>query len=311
MATGVCCHWLEEKTKPRSGKKELVNIFDEKTLQLGRFRSGKYTEEFIKETYVHNVQRLTEMLPFMHKQGVKLFRISSAMFPLADQVDRVFWDNSDVTKHLKNVGEYIKKHSLRVSTHPGQFCVLSSDSDAVVAKAFVELGIHGWMFDAMELDHSPFYAINIHGGKSDRSSRLIDQIKSLPDNVRKRLTLENDETAYDVVDLLNVYKETDVPVVFDSHHHVFNDAGLTMEDAYAATAETWPKGIKPLQHLSNTEPSLINGNFQDRRKHSNMIHYIPDCQLSGLRNDTIDVEVEAKMKNVSVFDMRKKFSITF
>lgn len=311
MATGVCCHWLEEKTKPRSGKTELVNIFDERTLQLGRYRQGKYTSESIKETYVHNCRRLAEMMPFMHKRGVKLFRISSAMFPLADQVDRSLWDNADVVKHLKNAGDYIKKNGIRVTTHPGQFCVLSSDSDSVVEKAFVELGIHGWMFDMMGFDHSPLYAINIHGGKADRSSRLIEQIKSLPDNTRKRLTLENDESAYSVIDLLHVYKETGVPVVFDSHHHTFNEDGLTMEDAFSATGETWPTGIKPLQHLSNTEPSLVNGNFMDRRKHSDMIHYVPDVQLSALRNDTIDVEIEAKMKNISVDEMKKRFSISF
>lgn len=309
MAVGVCCHWLEEKTKPRSGKKELVNIFDERTLQLGRHQQGKYSNEVIKGTYVHNVNRLAEMMPFMHKHGVKLFRISSAMFPLADQVDRSLWDNPEVIKHLKVAGDYIRKNGIRVTTHPGQFCVLSSDSDAVVAKAFVELDIHGWMFDMMGLDHSPFYAINIHGGKSDRSSRLIDQIKSLPDNVRKRLTLENDESAYNVIDLLSIYKETNVPVVFDSHHHVFNDSELSMEDAYAATTETWPKGIKPLQHLSNTEPALVNGNFQDRRKHSDMIHYIPDVQLQGLRNNVVDVEVEAKMKNFATIQLKKRFSI--
>lgn len=309
MAVGVCCHWLEEKTKPRSGKKELVNIFDERTLQLGRYQHGKYSDESIKGTYIHNVSRLAEMMPFMHRNGVKLFRISSAMFPLADQVDRSLWDNPEVIKHLKNAGDYIKKNGIRVTTHPGQFCVLSSDSDAVVAKAFVELNIHGWIFDTMGLDHSPYYAINVHGGKADRASRLINQIKSLPDAVRKRLTLENDESAYNVIDLLSIYKETNVPVVFDSHHHVFNNAELTMEDAYAATAETWPKGIKPLQHLSNTEPELVNGNFQDRRKHSNMIHYIPEIQLQGLRDNVVDVEVEAKMKNFATIQLKKRFSI--
>jgi UV DNA damage endonuclease len=310
MAIGVCCHWLEEKTKPRSGKKELVNIFDERTLQLGRYRQGKYSDEVIKGTYVHNVKRLAEMMPFMHAQGVQLFRISSAMFPLADQVDRSLWDNPEVIQQLTNVGAYIKQRGIRVTTHPGQFCVLSSDSDSVVAKAFVELNIHGWMFDAMGLDASPFYAINIHGGKSDRASRLIDQIKSLPNNVRKRLTLENDESAYNVVDLLSVFKETGVPVVFDSHHHTFNDSGITVDEAFAAAAETWPEGIKPLQHLSNTEPALVNGNFMDRRKHSDMIHYVPDVQLAALRENTIDVEVEAKMKNLATTKMKKQFSIS-
>jgi UV DNA damage endonuclease len=309
MATGICCHWLEEKVHPRSGKREWINVFEERTLQLGRYRQGKYSHESIMSLYVHNVKRLSEMLPKMHAQNVSLFRISSAMFPLSDQVDRTMWDNEEVKKHLKIAGDFIKSKNMRVSTHPGQFCVLSSDSDDVVHKAFVELETHAWIFDAMGLDESPRYAINIHGGKSDRSQRLIDQIKSLPDSTRKRLTLENCETAYSVVDLLPVHMATGVPIVFDSHHHTFNDGGIDMQDAYAAAVETWPKGIKPLQHISNTDPSAINGSFTDRRKHSDMIHYVPEPQLCDLRNDVIDVEIEAKLKNVAVFDMRKKFSI--
>ena len=91
MATGVCCQWLEEITRPRSGKKEFVNVFDEKLLQLGQYRKGKYSPESIKATYVHNAKRLSEMMPKVHSAGITLFRISSAMFPLADQVDRSLW----------------------------------------------------------------------------------------------------------------------------------------------------------------------------------------------------------------------------
>ena len=309
MSLGVCCQWLEEKTRPRSGKVEYVNIFDEKSLQLGRFEQGKYSPETIKSVYIHNARRLSEMLPIVYRAGVKLFRISSAMFPLADKVDESLWKNPEVKKHLATAGSFIRSKDMRVTTHPGQFCVLSSDSDAVVEKAFTELSIHGWLFDEMGLDKSPKYAINIHGGKSDRSSRLIEQILSLPDNVRTRLTLENDEMSYSVIDLLSVFKQTKVPVVFDSHHHIFNDAELSMEDAFSLTGDTWPDGIKPLQHLSNTQPGLENGSFVDRRKHSDMIHYIPAPQLEGIQNNTIDVEVEAKMKNISVFDMFSKFSI--
>jgi UV DNA damage endonuclease len=309
MATGVCCHWLEEKTAPRSGKKELINIFNEKTLQLGRYKQGKYTDANIKSLYVHNITRLVEMLPKIHLAGISLFRISSAMFPLSDQVDVSLWKNADVSSHLKKAGDFIKAKGMRVSTHPGQFCVLSSDSDDIVHKAFVELETHAWMFDEMGLDASPKYAINIHGGKADRTSRLIDQIKSLPSNVRSRLTLENDECSYNVMDLLPVYSETKVPIVFDSHHHGFNDGELSLEDAMEITMETWPDEIKPLQHLSNTEPHLVNGSFQDRRKHSDMIHYVPQAQLQAMRDDTIDVEIEAKLKNLSVATMRSMFDI--
>lgn len=306
---GICCHFLKEETKPKSGVKHLINEMDERTLQLGRYNSGKYTEEQIRTTYLNNVRNLAQMLPKIRKTGVRLFRISSALFPLADRVDRSLWDNDDVKKVLRFTGDFIKSNDMRVTTHPGQFCVLSSDSDAVVENAFKDLAIHAWLFDAMGLDHSPKYAINIHGGKADRSSRLIEQIKSLPDNIRKRLTLENDESSYDVVQLLEVYQETGTPVVFDSHHFTFNTGDLTLEEAHAATAETWPTGVRPLQHISNTEPSLANGSFTDRRKHSDMIHYVPDVQLQALRDDVIDVEVEAKMKNFSVFKMAQDFQI--
>jgi len=309
MATGVCCHWLEQKIHPKNNKVEDVNVFEERTLQLGRYRQGKYSTESIKETYVHNAQRLSEMLPKIHAAGISLFRISSAMFPLSDQVDRSLWDNDEVKSYLKKAGEFVLSRDMRVTTHPGQFCVLSSDDDAIVAKSFVELEIHSWLFDVMGLDESPRFAINIHGGKADRMTRLVDHIKSLPDNVRKRLTLENDECSYNVLDLLPVHLQTGVPIVFDSHHHVFNDGDLSMEDAYSASAETWSKGVKPLQHLSNTEPSRASGNFMDRRKHSDMIHYVPDIQLQGMRDDTVDVEVEAKMKNYSTFALREQFQI--
>lgn len=305
---GLVCHFVEERKK-KNGDVVLYNKFEPRSLQLGRFRAGKYSDDLIKQTYLHNIQKTLDVLPEIVGSGIRLFRLSSNLFPLYDVVPRDCWDNDDIKNILKNLGQFITMHQMRICVHPGQFCVLSSDSDAVVEKAFVELSIHGWLFDMMGLDHSPKYAINIHGGKADRSGRLIEQIKSLPDNVRKRLTLENDETTYSLLDLLFVHKETGVPLVFDSHHHVFNDGGLSMEDAHSAACETWLGLAKPLQHISNTDPKFADGNFQMRRKHSDMIHYVPNCQLTALRDDTVDVEVEAKQKNIAVADMSKAFNV--
>ncbi|NBW09553.1 MAG: UV DNA damage repair endonuclease UvsE [Caulobacteraceae bacterium] len=305
---GLVCHFIEEKKK-KNGDIVLYNKFDQKVLQLGRFKNGKYTDDMIKEVYLHNLQKTLDVLPEVVKSGIRLFRLSSNLLPLCDIVSHDCWDNDEVKAIFKKIGLFITMHNMRVCVHPGQFCVLSSDSDSVVEKAFIELATHGWMFDAMGLDHSTKYAINIHGGKSDRSSRLIEQIKSLPDNVRKRLTLENDETCYSLIDLLEVHKETGVPITWDSHHHVFNDAGLTMDEAMSAASETWPAGIRPLQHISNTDPALVGGSLSDRRKHSDYIHYVPSAQLQALRDDTVDVEVEAKQKNFSVMKLAKDFSI--
>jgi len=305
---GLVCHFVEQKKK-KNGEIVLYNKFETKTLQLGAYKQGKYTEEQIKATYLHNVQKTLEVMPAVVSSGIRMFRLSSNLFPLYDIAPRKCWDNPEVKTALKDLGNYVVMHKMRISVHPGQFCVLSSDSDSIVAKAFEELSIHGWLFDTMGLDHSPKWSINIHGGKADRTSRLIEQIKSLPDNVRKRLTLENDETCYSVVDLLEVYQETGVPIVWDSHHSVFNSGGITEEEAQAASMETWPSGIKPLQHLANTEPGRESGSFNERRKHSNLIHYVPEHQLRSLRDDVVDVEVECKLKNIGIFKLSKDFDV--
>ena len=41
MSLGLCCQWIEPRTK-RTGDVVYENIINEKLLQLGRFRDGKY-----------------------------------------------------------------------------------------------------------------------------------------------------------------------------------------------------------------------------------------------------------------------------
>lgn len=302
MSLGVCCHWLVNHNSKQK------NALNERALQLGRYRNGSYTDEYIKSVYVNNLLNLSTVIDTVASSKIKLFRISSSLFPLADQVERNLWDNEHTKSIATDIGEKVRISGLRVTTHPGQFCVLSSDSDKTIQNSVKELELHGWLFDQMGLTRSPLYCINVHGGKSNRVQKLIDVIKSLDESVRCRLTLENDESAYSAVQLLEVHKHTGVPIVWDSHHHVFNDGELTSIEAHEATLETWPADVRPLQHISNTDPSA-GSSFSERRKHSDMIHYVPDVQLAALRANTVDVEVEAKQKNIAVFKMASDFSI--
>lgn len=305
---GLCCEWIEPITK-KSGKVEIKNTLDQKSLQLGRWRDGKYTEEQVRNVYLHNARSLRDNLDKIGAAGFRLFRVSSSMFSLSDQVPREWWDNDRVKRVLQQAGDVARKWGMRLTTHPGQFCVISSDSDSVVAKSIVELEHHAWIFDAMGLPLSAHAAINIHGGKSDRESRLIEVINTLPVNVKSRLTLENDESSYDTMQLVNVAKSTGISVVFDSHHHVFNTGDVSLDYAMHAAMDTWSSDIRPLQHLSNTDPALVNGSFTDRRKHSDFVHYVPDEQLRLLRAGNVDVECEFKMKNLAIFKMVKDFAL--
>ncbi len=308
MSLGLCCQWVMPRKK-RDGTTVLENIIDEKLLQLGAYNSGKYTAERIKETYHNNVDQHINIVPNLVKHNIKSFRMTSNMLPLWEFCSDIAKNDPELLAKFARLGKLFKDNNIRVTCHPGQFTVISSDDDRIVQNSIRELEYHAWMFDAMGFDRTPYYAINIHGGKSDRASRLVDVCRTLPEQVKSRLTLENDESSYNTVELVEVSKKTGVPVVFDSHHHVFNTGGLTIDEALNAALGTWGN-IKPLQHLSNTEEGVMeSASFTDRRKHSNYIHYVPDLQLQLARNDEVDVDIEAKAKNFAVILMRDKFNV--
>lgn len=302
------CHAVEY-TQMNSGRLKEKNLFENKTLQLGRYLRKEYTDEFIYSVYLHNARKVVEVLPFLVENGVRLYRLSSALMPLADKVHRSIWDTSELRGVFKSLGDYCRKNAVRVGMHPAQFCVLNSESPNVIQNAIEDLKLHAYVLDACEFDESPKYYLNIHAGRRGRGSELIETIKTLPGNIRSRLTLENCETVANVEDLLEIHGQTGVPIVCDSHHHTFNRGSLSLSEALSVATATWPSGIKPLQHIANTEPGFENGSFTERRKHSLLIHQVPSEQLKMLIADEVDCEVEAKAKQLAVYKMSLDFKI--
>lgn len=293
---GVCCQWLEKVSSKKSDK--YVNALGERALQLGRYSSGLYSADHIKEVWLNNIGGIKKMLPVMRASGIQMFRVGSTLLPLFDKIaDSQLCDLIPTAEsELKIVGELAK--GMRLTTHPGQFVVISSDSDSVVANSIRELDYHAFIMDSLGCERTPKFAINIHGGKRGAVDRLIAGIQQLSTGVRTRLTLENDETCWSVADLMPISEKTGVPIVFDSHHHAFNNGGMSGEQAMMAAASTWPEGIKALQHLSNTEPGLENGSFTERRQHSWAIRWIPDYQKDFYLSGKSDIEMECKGKNL-------------
>lgn len=304
---GLCCQYLESKLK-RNGQTEFINVVDETGLQYGQFLKNKYSSKQIEETWINNALGLFDIIKRVNQEGIKLFRVSSNLFPLYDSVTENLRSCQTVKDILKETGKYILQNQMRVTSHPDQFVVLSSNKEDVIATSVRLLDYHAWIFDQMGLPISTYYAINIHGGTKGNSKLLINSINNLNSSTKGRLTLENDERSYNVQELYQVYQETGVPICWDSHHHTFNDAGLSLDEGLNLAKKTWGD-VKPVTHLSNTEPSLVNGSFTERRKHSDFVHYVPDCQLNGNNNGEIDVEFEFKMKNLAIFKAVKDFNL--
>jgi len=305
---GLCCHYVVPVTK-RNGTIEYDNILNERTLQFKAFNSGKYSKEKVLDTYINNISHVKSILNKILNEGIKSYRMSTGVFPLWDIVSDDIKNNDLVLSTLKEIGAFVLKNNMRITCHPDQFVVLSSDNPNVRDNSLKTLSMHAWIFDKMELPKTPYYSINIHGGKGGNGKQLIESICALPDSIKNRLTLENDESSYSVADLYEVYANTQVPVCFDSHHHSFNDGGMSAEDAMNKAFTTWGTS-KPMTHLSNTTPGLESGSFREKRKHSDYVHYIPEYQLKAHSENKTDIDFEFKMKNLAIFKAVKDFNIS-
>lgn len=304
---GLCCQYVESYIK-KNGEIEINNIIAEKHLQYNQFTKGKYSNAFIEATWVNNIEELFKILVKINDQGIKSFRVSSNLLPLYDSVPELLSNSSEVKSLLNKCGKFILKNNMRITTHPDQFVVISSNKNEVIQNSIRMLDHHAWIFDNMGLPISTYYSINIHGGTKGNSKILINSIKNMQESTKNRLTLENDETCYNVKDLYAVYEESGIPICWDSHHHTFNSAELSLEEGLNLAKKTWGT-VKPLTHLSNTDPLFVNGSFAQKRKHSEYVHYIPDCQLIGNNNNEIDIDFEFKMKNLAIFKAIDEFKV--
>jgi UV DNA damage endonuclease len=129
------------------------------------------------------------------------------------------------------------------------------------------------------------------------TQRFCKNFERLPESVQTRLTVENDDKAsmYSVKDLMYIHERIGIPIVFDYHHHKFCTGDLSEQEALELAISTWPKGIKPMVHYSESK-RLHEGDEKIKvQAHSDYINELPN-----LYGNDIDVMVEAKAKELSI-----------
>ncbi len=269
-----------------------------RTVTLSRYRALSPSEREAKllDLYTDNISRLRGAADFCAARGIRLYRMSSSLFPMLDLIGDDTGEAvlTSLAAHLRAAGQAFVDHGIRVLMHPEQFIVLNSDTPDVRVRSVHALTSHARVMDGLGLTRSPWNLLLLHGGKGGRAAELTAVIPDLPDAARLRLGLENDERAYGPADLLPVCEATGVPMVYDGHHHVIHDS-LPDQDHPAVrewvlkARATWNPPEWQVVHLSNG----IEGP-QDRR-HSHLI-----TQLPAAFADVPWIEVEAKGKEEAV-----------
>ncbi|HEX8491984.1 MAG TPA: UV DNA damage repair endonuclease UvsE [Pyrinomonadaceae bacterium] len=250
-------------------------------------------ERLLRELYADNLARLNAALDFCVERNIRLYRMTSGLFPFADDEPggKLL---EEFRRELSETGRRAKSLGVRLVLHPDQFVVLNSDSPQVIANSIKILETHARVMDLLDLPRSSWALIEIHGGKGGRSERLVEVVRGLPESVRSRIAFENDEYIYSASEILEVCRAARVPMVFDAHHHLVHEKLDSYDhESFArmlqAARETWPVPEWQLVHISNGRES-----FGDRQ-HSDFITVMP----AAFRNAPW-IEVEAKQKELAI-----------
>ncbi|MEO8287509.1 MAG: UV DNA damage repair endonuclease UvsE [Chloroflexota bacterium] len=205
---------------------------------------------------------VSQILEYAASLGINMYRLSSNVAPYYTDLTRPQFGNqlNEARSQLADLGSLARSLNIRLSMHPGQYTVLNSPSDVTYASAVRELQYAADLFDYMGQPPDNKVIVHIGGAYGDKPSALdrwIERYPLLPDNVRARLVIENDDTIFNVADALYVSTHTGVPVVFDNLHHRVNpsmeEEGTTLDEheALARSLATWPEGQTPKTHYSD------------------------------------------------------------
>ena len=99
---------------------------------------------------------------------------------------------------------------------------------------------------------------------------------------------------YSVKDLMYIHNAIGIPIVFDYHHHKFNTGDLSEQQALELAMTTWPNGITPTVHYSESAPG------KKPQAHSDYI-----SERINTYGYDLGIMVEAKQKDLTILKYKE------
>ncbi|KAK3650947.1 UV-damage endonuclease [Elasticomyces elasticus] len=301
-------HPLADPTQPEHPTKNKPDRSKPEDMELGH--------RYVEALGVANVRDIAKMVRWNDRYNIKFFRLSSEIFPFASHPEYGYKLAPFASEALAEAGKVIAELGHRVTTHPGQFTQLGSPRQSVIENAIRDLTYHDEMLSLLKLPEQAnkdavmiLHMGGIFDGKEGVITRFKENYAKLPQSVKNRLVLENDDMGWSVHDILPVCEELNIPMVLDYHHHniVFDKTQIRegtkdIMDLYPRIAATWArKGIKQKMHYSEPTPPAVTPS--QRRKHNPRVMTLPPCAPD------MDLMIEAKDKEQAVFELMRTFKL--
>lgn len=263
------------------------------------------------EGQIHRLRRLTRenltntlrILRYNSGHDIYVYRLTSKTVPLATHPVTAAWNYIDeFADEWREIGDYIKSRNMRVSAHPDHYTVLNSPKEEILASTLNDLNYHVNMLEAMGLPPAPQLVIHVGGlykAKEASLNRFITRFNQLPDRIRLRLMVENDDKTYTAADVLDLCQKIGSPFVLDIHHHACINNGENLADLWPDIIKTWA-GVTPKIHVSSPKDN------KDSRSHADNVtlsDFLPFLTMAKEAGQDFDVMLEAKNKDQALFKL--------
>jgi UV DNA damage repair endonuclease len=331
---GFACKWIDypeqvngikatDDAKKYNTGSTTVAWLNRQTQSAAEEKLWDLMKQNIESTY-QLVKRVSEL-----DEHLRMVRISSDILPVYTHRDwSYFWRQSDVRLYSERafakIGLLARGSNVRLSFHPGQFCVLASDSDDIVSRSIEEFEYHADMARFMGYGQQfQDFKINVHIAGRQGPDGIRQVLPRLSTEARNTITIENEENAWGLEDVLTISDV--VPIVIDIHHHWIRTGEYiqTKDPRVLRVLDSW-RGVRPTCHYSvsredwlpghdvNTLPDyaalLAEGKKKQKlRAHSDFYWNKATNEWALGFLDNFDIMCESKGKNISSFSLYRQW----
>ena len=271
----------------------------------------------------HNLNATERLVDYVSTLPLsqRMLRIGSDMLPAYTEatfghLTKTNYITDMIATKLSNIGDKARLNNVRMSMHPGQFCVLASDNPEIVQRSVEEFEYHADIARYMGYGKQfQDFKINVHISGRQGPAGIKAILPQLSQEARNCITIENDENKWGISDSLEL--EKDVALVLDIHHHWCREGEYieANDDRVKRVIDSW-RGVRPAMHYSCSREDYLIGHKTDvkpdfqqlietghkkgkLRAHSDYMWNSAVNEWAGSFRNDFDIMVEAKAKNLA------------
>lgn len=268
-------------------------------------RVANATARRLNELTAQNLAELEQILLFNEAHGIEVFRIGSALIPLASHpVNRTRWWTT-FRRDFERIGRIAQRSQQRLSMHPGPEAASLSSMHPRVRHATVrELIYSTLVLELLGQGLDARVVLHVGGAAPDRERALRNAhrfLERMPADATRRLVIEHDDRIWSAREVLPLATEHGLPFLADTLHNSVLPSSpvISVGELLSSSARSWHAlGLRPKFHVAAQRKGARPGAHSERIS-DKVLREV----LAELRDDA-DLMLEAKDKDLALLQLR-------